>query len=139
MTTPNADRYAPCRELLRVMALIELEHQEQRQVPALDRTAIQCLRAALALDPSLAPRVRGVVLRAVLFARALLCRPPAAVQLFYRLSRVTHGETRRAARRECLHALAAAYRARGQLTAAARCEARAGMDHPAHAHAEGTP
>ena len=54
------------------MALLELEHQERRQVPALDRTAIQCLRAALALDPSLAPRVRRVVLRAVLFARALL-------------------------------------------------------------------
>ena len=126
------DRYACCHGLLCAMALLELEHQERRQVPALDRTAIQCLRAALALDPSLAPRVRRVVLRAVLFARALLRRPPAAVQLFYRLSRVTHGETRRAARRECLHALAAAYRARGQDAAAARCEARA-------AHTESTP
>ena len=91
----------------------------------------------MALAPSLTPRVRRVVLRAVLFARALQRRPPAAVLLFYRLSRVTHGETRRAARRECLHALAAAYRARGEHAAAARCEARAGMDHPAQA--EGCP
>ena len=75
---PDGDRYDSLRHLALAMATVVLEEQERRPVPALNRFTLTALRAGLVLEPQLAPRVRRVVLRAVLFARALL-RCPAAL------------------------------------------------------------
>lgn len=75
----RGDRYDSLRHLALAMATVVLEEQERRPVPALDRFTLTALRAGLVLEPQLAPRVRRVVLRAVLFARALLRCPAETI------------------------------------------------------------